>query len=129
MVTASIFFSLSSMTRKSLYRFAFGNFSKVLAACCQSVSQRATIFSLLHPSISVAPFPPAPTAARLSFSLRGLYPERLKVVFRARVLLAASKAVPLIRKDRRDNMLFFIHHSSVFEIECQGNSGQCIFKG
>src|SRR6266850_7566145 len=122
MVTASIPFSLSSMTRKSLYCFALGNFSKVLAACFQSVSQRATMFSLPQPSMSVAPFPPAPIAAILSFSLRDLYPERLIVVFRAKVLLAASKAALLIRNDRRDNV-FFIHVSSRSGDHFKLNSG------
>jgi len=44
-VTASMLFSLSSISRKSLYRLAFGYSSKVLAARTQSGSAKATMFS------------------------------------------------------------------------------------
>ena len=68
MVTASIF-SLSSISRKSLYLVAWGNRSKVLAAFFQSTSHRATTFSRAQAPMSTEPLPPAPMAATFNRSL------------------------------------------------------------
>src|SRR2546421_10472993 len=108
MVTASMPFSLSSIWRKSLYCFALGYFWNVSAAFFQSGSHKATMFSALQPSMSEAPFPPAPIAAMLSFSLGDLYPKRLRDDLRARASPAASSTVLLTKNVRRDTFLFVI---------------------
>src|SRR5262245_28068710 len=77
-VTASSF-SLSSISRKSLYFRAPEKRSKVRAAFFQSTSHRATTFSEAQPPMSEAPLPPAPMAPMLSFSLGDLYPARTRL--------------------------------------------------
>src|SRR5277367_5119870 len=55
----------------------FGYALYARSARFSSGSANVTRFSLLHPLISVQPFPPAPIAARLSFSLGDLKPSRV----------------------------------------------------
>ena len=64
MMTASMSFSLSSITRKSLYRFASGYFSKTSAARVKSTSHRATMFSVCAALDVVLPHPADPHRPR-----------------------------------------------------------------
>ena len=71
MHTASMFFaSLSNISRKSTYFFAFSHFSNDSAARTESTSASATMFSVAPtPESTLAPRPPTPIPATFSFSL------------------------------------------------------------
>src|SRR5262249_41731689 len=99
-VTASICLSISSsILRKSLYFFAFGNFSAIRSTMLSSTSQMATTFPTC-PACSVSPWPlpPTPTQAKLICSLAALLAATLRPP-------AAQKPIPArvdcFRKSRR----------------------------
>src|ERR1700690_2221854 len=78
-ITASMFLpSLSSIWRKSRYLAALGKALKDSAARRSSTSQSAAMFSVGAAARRlVAPCPPEPIAAKLSFSFGDLYPADL----------------------------------------------------
>src|SRR5437867_13365286 len=72
--TASRLFSFSSMTRKSWYRLASGNFLNAFAALLSSTSHKATMFSVLKLLRFSTPRPPAAMMPSLSFSFGEMRP-------------------------------------------------------
>src|SRR4051794_22947960 len=96
-----MFFSFSSMTRKSRYFTAFGKWVKVLAAESQSTSQSATMFSLFKSSRSAAPRPPAPMTPRFSLPLGEDCPVPPRTC-RGRMVMLETTAPELTRNERRE---------------------------